>query len=61
MIHYGQLVPRGLYGWGGYGGSGGQETLNYGSSQLKQPIEEIGALEAIESVNPSTEVINGRN
>ena len=29
MIHYGQLVPRGLYGWGGYGGSGGQETLNY--------------------------------
>jgi len=21
MIHYGQLVPRGLYGWGGYGGS----------------------------------------
>ena len=29
MIHYGQLVPRGLYGWGGYGGSGEQETLNY--------------------------------
>ena len=29
MIHYGQLVPRGLYGWGGYGGSGGQETLKY--------------------------------
>ena len=21
MVHYGQLVPRGLYGWGGYGGS----------------------------------------
>ena len=29
MIHYGQLVPRGLYGWGGYGGSGGQETFNH--------------------------------
>ena len=27
MVHYGQRVPKGLYGWGGYGGSGGQKLM----------------------------------
>ena len=28
MVHYGQLVPKGLHGWGGYGGSGEEKEFH---------------------------------
>ena len=32
MVHYGQLVPKGLYGWGGYGGSGEEREIHQNQS-----------------------------
>ena len=46
MVHYGQLVPRGMFGWVGYGGSGGGSGVlgGYAPSTvfLWDPEREVG-------------------